>query len=79
MMSDLRERSEFPLLALQGVRQTPAPWRVDMEAAWVFYVAATLPTQWLAKDFWFFINCTVIFPLLQDNPAIHYFRLEHER
>ena len=51
MMSDLRERSEFPLLALQGVRQTPAPWRVDMEAAWVFYVAATLPTQWLAKDF----------------------------
>ena len=27
----------------------------------------------------FFINSTVIFPLLRDNPVIQYFQLEHER
>lgn len=50
-MNDVRERLEFPMLPLQSVRQMPAPWRVDMEAARVFYVTATLATQWLAKDF----------------------------
>jgi hypothetical protein len=28
---------------------------------------------------WFFVNFTVIFPLLRDNPVIQYFQLEHER
>jgi hypothetical protein len=27
----------------------------------------------------FFINFTVIFSLLRDNPVIQYFQLEHER
>lgn len=51
MMSDVHARLEFPVVALPGVRQMPALWRVDVEAARVFYVAVTLATQWLAKDF----------------------------
>ncbi len=36
--------------------------------------------RWLfAKKKWFFVNFTVIFSLLRDNPVNQYFQLEHER
>ena len=36
-----------------------------------------LPAYVLEKGF--FVNFTVIFRLLRDNPVIQYFQLEHER
>jgi hypothetical protein len=37
--------------------------------------------NWPSEEYlyWFFVNFTVIFPLLRDNPVIQYFQLEHER
>jgi superfamily I DNA/RNA helicase len=38
---------EFPVVALAGVGHMPAKGEDEMEAARVFYVAATRATQWL--------------------------------
>ena len=44
-----------------------------------FSEAAVEPPSSLPLLFWFFVNFTVIFPLLRDNPMIQYFQLAHER
>jgi len=46
--------------------QTQAQLRVTLALCSVFYIG-------------FFVNFTVIFPLLRDNPMIQYFQLAHER
>ncbi len=48
-MTEVRERLEFPVVALPGVGHMPAPGKNGKEAAWVFYAPATRATQRLVK------------------------------
>ena len=69
-------RSEFQSGALKGISAVADAIRAHFPATGArINQLADAPVLLI----WFFVNFTVIFPLLRDNPVIQYFQLEHER